>query len=358
MVATATLPTSGRIPRRPPGSATWSSPAAPSNLQNARRAFEQGDFRWVVELVNHLVFADPDNGEAKELQAQALEQLAFGAENATWRNFFLTAAVELRKGVLGSAATIAPEVLSGLSTSQLLDAIAIQIDGPRAGETRIAMRWSLPDTAEEFLLVLENGVLRHRAGRPAEDQVQATMTIERSALNELILGRATPEQLLGSGRMTVDGDAMALGQLLGLLDPPGPAASRSSRPDGAPPGRGPAPGATREADQVVVVADRDGTVRSGIWPPVLGNRRGGKRRRHAPGPPRTCIRCCRARRRTQHRRLARRPCPAHGRERLAPAWALATTALLSAKPALTHNPKILIRFVPPLLRSPCPRALL
>ncbi len=82
------------------------------------------------------------------------------------------------------------------------------------------MRWSLPDTAEEFLLVLENGVLRHRAGRPADDQVQATMTIERSALNELILGRATPEQLLGSGRMTVAGDAAALGQLLGLLDPP------------------------------------------------------------------------------------------------------------------------------------------
>ena len=189
-------------------------------LQNARGAFEEGDFRWVVELVNHLVFADPDNAEAKELQARALEQLAYGAENAIWRNFFLTAAVELRKGVLGSAATIAPEVLSGLSTSQLLDAIAIQIDGPRAGETRIAMRWSLPDTAEEFLLVLENGVLRHRAGLPAADEVQATMTIERAALDELILGRATPEELLGSGRLTVEGDAMALGQLLGLLDPP------------------------------------------------------------------------------------------------------------------------------------------
>ena len=72
--------------------------------------------------------------------------------------------------MLGSAASIAPEVLSGLSTSQLLDAIAIQIDGPRAGETRIAMRWSLPDTAEDSLLVLENGVLRHRAGRPADER--------------------------------------------------------------------------------------------------------------------------------------------------------------------------------------------
>ena len=189
-------------------------------LQSARQAYEEGDFRWVVELVNHLVFADPDNGEARELQARGLEQLAFGAENATWRNFFLMGALELRKGVTGSAATLAPDVLAGLSTSQLLDAIAIQIDGPRAGEARIAMRWSLPDTGEEFRLALENGVLRHRAGLPPEEQVQATVTIERSALNELILGRVAPEQLLASGRLTVEGDASLLGQLLGLIDPP------------------------------------------------------------------------------------------------------------------------------------------
>ncbi len=189
-------------------------------LGSARKAYDEGDFRWVAELVNHLVFAEPDNTEAKELQARALEQLAFGAENATWRNFFLTGAVELRDGVLGSAATIAPAVLSGISTSQLLDAIAVQIDGPRAGETRIAMRWSLPDTGEEFLVALENGVLRHRSGRPPQERVQATVTIERGALNELILGRAAPEQLLGAGRLAVEGDAAALGQMMSLIDPP------------------------------------------------------------------------------------------------------------------------------------------
>ena len=189
-------------------------------LQSAREAFDEGDFRWVAELVNHLVFADPDNAEAKELQARALEQLGYGAENATWRNFFLVGAMELRQGVTGSAATLAPDVLGGLSTSQLLDAIAVQIDGPRAGETKIAMRWSLPDTGEEFLVALENGVLRHRNGRPPQERVQATVTIERSALNELILGRAAPEQLLGSGRLKVEGDASALGQMMSLIDPP------------------------------------------------------------------------------------------------------------------------------------------
>ena len=174
----------------------------------------------MAELVNHLVFADPDNAEAKELQARALEQLAFGAENATWRNFFLMGALELREGRRRERRDARPGRPRGLSTSQLLDAIAIQIDGPRAGETKIAMRWSLPDTGEEFRLTLENGVLSHRAGAPAEEQVQATVTIERSALNELILGRAAPEQLLASGRLAVEGDAAALGQLLALVDPP------------------------------------------------------------------------------------------------------------------------------------------
>ena len=79
-------------------------------------AFEEGDLRWVVEVVNHLVFAEPENGEAKELQARALEQLGFGAENATWRNFFLMGAKELRDGVAGTATAVPPDMLKGLAT--------------------------------------------------------------------------------------------------------------------------------------------------------------------------------------------------------------------------------------------------
>ncbi|HWE13953.1 MAG TPA: alkyl sulfatase dimerization domain-containing protein, partial [Solirubrobacteraceae bacterium] len=75
-------------------------------LSHARAAFERGDYRWVAEVVNHLVFANPDNTEARELQARALEQLAYGAENGTWRNFFLMGAQELREGIGGTAASL------------------------------------------------------------------------------------------------------------------------------------------------------------------------------------------------------------------------------------------------------------
>ena len=137
-------------------------------LANAREAFEQGDYRWVAEVVNHLVFADPGNADARELQARALEQLAFGSENGTWRNFFLMGALELREGVSGTAAVTAPpDIIRNLSAEQLFDVLAIRIDGPRAGDRRITLHWRFTDTDEDHRLTLEHGVLTQRRGTSA-----------------------------------------------------------------------------------------------------------------------------------------------------------------------------------------------
>ncbi len=137
-----------------------------SVLEQARRSFEAGDYRWVAEVVNHLVFAEPDNAAARELQADALEQLGYGAENATWRNFFLMGAQELREGIAGTPTdTAAPDILAQLSVDQILDAMAIRIDGPRAWDKRLVVNWEVTDPDERHLLELENGVLNHRADR-------------------------------------------------------------------------------------------------------------------------------------------------------------------------------------------------
>jgi linear primary-alkylsulfatase len=190
-------------------------------LAHAREAFERGDFRWVAELVNHLVFAEPDNSEAKELQARTLEQLAYGAENGTWRNFFLTGAHELRHGSSGTGVTVPPDFVVSLTDQQLFDALAIQIDGPRAGDRRITLHWRFTDTGGEYAVTLRHGVLTHRPGVPRGD-VDAVVSVERSAVNEVIAGSATLEALTASGRLAVDGDAGKLSELLGLLDPPDP----------------------------------------------------------------------------------------------------------------------------------------
>ncbi|MEZ5077475.1 MAG: alkyl sulfatase dimerization domain-containing protein [Solirubrobacterales bacterium] len=187
-------------------------------LERARRDFEAGEYRWVVEVVDHVVFAEPDNEAALQLQADALEQLGYGAENATWRNFFLMGAQELREGVAGTPTdTAAPDLLAQLSVEQVLAGMAIRVDGPRAWEVRLTINWKVTDPDETHLLELENGVLNHRAGRE-HPEADATLTIERRALDELLLGRADLAALVESGRLRVEGDGAKLGELLGLLD--------------------------------------------------------------------------------------------------------------------------------------------
>jgi alkyl sulfatase BDS1-like metallo-beta-lactamase superfamily hydrolase len=191
-------------------------------LEKARASYEEGDYRWVAEVTGHVVFAEPGNEEAKRLQADALEQLGYGAENATWRNFFLMGAKELREGVSGTPTATAPrDIVARLSVAQLLDAMAIRLDGPRAWDVRLRIDWVVTSPDEEHALTLRNGVLSHRRGRhhPA---AEAGLVVDRAALDELLLKTADIGELAGSGRLRVEGDGEKLGELLGLLAEPDP----------------------------------------------------------------------------------------------------------------------------------------
>jgi alkyl sulfatase BDS1-like metallo-beta-lactamase superfamily hydrolase len=191
-------------------------------LARARESFEAGDYRWVAEVVNHVVFAEPENEAARELQAEALERLGFGAENATWRNFFLMGAKELREGVAGTpTATAPPDIVANLSVSQLLDAMAIRLDGPRAWDRQLRIDWIVTEPDEEHALTLRNGVLSHRPHRH-DPPAEAALAVERAALDELLLKTADLSALTESGRLRVEGQAEKLGELLGLLDEPDP----------------------------------------------------------------------------------------------------------------------------------------
>jgi alkyl sulfatase BDS1-like metallo-beta-lactamase superfamily hydrolase len=192
-------------------------------LEKARRSFEAGDHRWVAEVVNHVVFAEPGNEAARELQASALEQLSYGAENATWRNFFLMGARELREGIAGTPTAAAPpDIVANLSVAQLLDAMAIRLDGPRAWGLHLRIDWAISDPDEEHALTVRNGVLHHRAGRH-DPPAEATLLVDRRALDQLMLKTADIAALAEAGRLRVEGDGAKIGELLGLLDEPDPA---------------------------------------------------------------------------------------------------------------------------------------
>jgi alkyl sulfatase BDS1-like metallo-beta-lactamase superfamily hydrolase len=191
-------------------------------LEKARESFDAGDYRWVAEVVNHLVFAEPDNEAARELQAEALEQLGYGAENSTWRNFFLMGARELREGISGTPTAAAPpDIVANLSVSQLLDAMAIRLDGPRAWEQHLRIDWVITSPDEEHAITIRNGVLSHRP-RKHDPAADARLVVAREALNQLLLKTADIGELAESGRLRVEGDGAKLGELLGLLDEPNP----------------------------------------------------------------------------------------------------------------------------------------
>ncbi len=190
-------------------------------LEKARAAFEAGDLRWVVEVVNHVVFAEPDNAAARELQAQALEQLGYGAENAVWRNFFLMGAKELREGVAGTATTSAPaDIVASLSCEQLFDSMAIRLDGPKVFETELTLNWVFPDLDACYFLTLENAVLTHRVG--ASETADATITLDRALLDRILTGGADLPAELEAGAIRIEGDGAKLGVLLSSFDPPDP----------------------------------------------------------------------------------------------------------------------------------------
>lgn len=190
-------------------------------LAKARASFEKGEYRWVAQVVNHVVFADPENGEAKALQADALEQMGYQAESGPWRSFYLTAALELRHGVDRSSTpdllANAGGILPSMSVSMLFDSMAVRIDGPRAADQSLFVNWDFTDTKEQYVLRIENGVLSYTPDMQ-DDSATATMRLTRTALNDLILGRRPLDEIMSSGDLVVDGDGAALMGLFGLLE--------------------------------------------------------------------------------------------------------------------------------------------
>lgn len=188
-------------------------------LARARDDFEAGDYRWVAQVVNQVVFADPDNVAARELLADAYEQLGYQAENGTWRNFYLTGAMELRKGMQRRdvLATASPDSVRAMPVDLFLDYLAMRLHGERAADRQGRFALVLPDIDERHLLELGNGVLNHSPASDG-DEVDATVTVPRTTLDEVVLGRATLDDAITEGDITIDGDAASFRDLLGLLD--------------------------------------------------------------------------------------------------------------------------------------------
>lgn len=184
----------------------------------AQQAFDSGDFRWAATLLDHAIFTDSEHDGARALHSDTLEQLAYGAENATWRNFFLSGAMELRKGNFGTSGQVAsPALLSQLTPEQIFDGLAIRVNGPRGWGLDIAIDVTLDDSAVSYRLTLRNGVLVHREAAP--DPATATVTVKLA--NKIRLLAVATGDFTSPG-LELSGDRGALQALLDVLDAPDP----------------------------------------------------------------------------------------------------------------------------------------
>jgi alkyl sulfatase BDS1-like metallo-beta-lactamase superfamily hydrolase len=188
-------------------------------LAKAKESYDQGDYRWVAQVVNHVVFADPDNQEAKDLQADALEQLGYQAEAGPWRNFYLTAAKELREGVaeLPTPNTVSPDTVRAMSPEMFFDYLGVRLDSTKAGDATAKLNIELGNPDGQYLLELENGVLNHTADARADD-ADATVTLTRDTLNDIILQQTTLADAISAGDVSVQGDQAKLEDLVSSLD--------------------------------------------------------------------------------------------------------------------------------------------
>ena len=187
-------------------------------LTRGRELYDQGKYQLCSELVNPLVQAEPQNQQAKDLLADAFEQLGYQQENAGLRNAFLAAAYELRSGIPQGeiASTTSPDVIRAMSTELFLNFLGIRMDSRKAEGMRFTINLVTPDNGEKFLIELENATLTNLRGFQS-DKPDLTLTINRSDLEQTMMGAKTLEAQIKDGTAKVQGDASIFAKLASTM---------------------------------------------------------------------------------------------------------------------------------------------
>jgi alkyl sulfatase BDS1-like metallo-beta-lactamase superfamily hydrolase len=184
----------------------------------ARNAFDQGDYRWAAQVMNHVVLSDPDNTQARALLADTYEQMGYQAESGPWRNFYLTGALELRRGVpQASLGKMSPGMVQGMPLENLFQALAIRLNGPQAEGKRIVLNLYFTDLNQPYLLTVENSVLNAFAGKQ-DSRPKTKLTLSSLDFKYLMSGLISATDLIAESRLVLEGDLEVLLEFAGLLD--------------------------------------------------------------------------------------------------------------------------------------------
>jgi alkyl sulfatase BDS1-like metallo-beta-lactamase superfamily hydrolase len=190
-------------------------------LKKAQEAYDQADYRWAAELLNHLVFADPESMEARSLLAASYDQLGYQAESGPWRDVYLTAAFELRHGPPAQGFNIAAmtDVLRQTPVRRFFDSMAVRLNGPEAAGAELSVNFVFTDLGESYLLDIGNAVLHHHPSDP-DTAADATLKLTHEVFLAMLTGRAGLKDLILSDEVELRGSKLDLLKFFSLLDKP------------------------------------------------------------------------------------------------------------------------------------------
>jgi len=188
-------------------------------IAKARDDFRQGNYRWVAQVMDQVVYAEPSNTEARALAADAFEQLGYLAESATWRNAYLLGARELRSGVPQARPRQAldAEFIDAMPVPLVFDYLGTTLNGPRAEHATMVLNWTFTDTKESLVSTLDHAALTYVPGK-ASARADASVTTTRAVFNAVVLRQRTFADAQQQGVLTVVGNAARLTELMSYFD--------------------------------------------------------------------------------------------------------------------------------------------
>ena len=187
-------------------------------LEKAAVYQAKGEYRWVGEVLNHLVFAEPDNIAAREMLAEAYRQMAYQAESGPWRDIYLSAALELIRGSVevNNVAMSSKAFLEQVPLKEFMKALSVKLDAEKAEGVQLKINLLFSDSDTNFVLTLRNSVMYYQQ-LPADSDADVTLTLTQKLFVQILLGEAGIKSLIGSDELSVDGSVLKLLKFFSLL---------------------------------------------------------------------------------------------------------------------------------------------
>ena len=189
-----------------------------SVIEKSKKSFDEGDYRWVAEVMKHVVFANPDNLAGKELLADTYEQLGYQSESGPWRSVYLQGAYELRNGVPsgGGTKTATPDTIRAMTPDLLFDYLAVRLNPEKAEGKNFSINVDFTDINSHYTLTVENAVLNYT--QKQAESADVSVSLKKDTMDSIQLKELSFDDAIQNGQAEFAGDRAVFNEFLGMLD--------------------------------------------------------------------------------------------------------------------------------------------